>query len=156
MDILYKTFKTKFPILFNIRVSDLDETLHTCTFNHPIYENIALQCIYLMFFCIFMIKISSLQNNFIYTFYQVRNWNQNMYITCSKLKKWTENIHETFLKLVLQFYENDEKLLLIDSWKGRTNPEMYNDFFVTREKNKYLKNYWVCGSAALYFHKQND
>lgn len=61
---------------------------------------------------------------------------KNVIITCSKSGKLTQEIYQIFLKSILQPYVSREKfLLLIDSWKGQTKSQMYDELLVTDEGN---------------------
>lgn len=55
----------------------------------------------------------------------------NVYITCSKSGKLTTTLYKDYLNGVLKPYVNQNRfLLVIDSWTGQTNMDMYDETFV--------------------------
>lgn len=59
----------------------------------------------------------------------------NVVITSSKSGKLTTGLYKDFLVNALKPYVQNEKfLLLIDSWGGQTNPELYDEIFQDDKK----------------------
>ncbi|XP_046753391.1 uncharacterized protein LOC124416409 [Diprion similis] len=59
----------------------------------------------------------------------------NVVITSSKSGKLTTGLYKDFLRNALKPYVQNEKfLLLIDSWGGQTNPELYDEMFQDDKK----------------------
>lgn len=59
----------------------------------------------------------------------------NVIITSSKSGKLTTALYTGFLKNCIKPYTGDETfLLLIDSWGGQTNPQLYDDVFRSKQK----------------------
>ncbi|XP_032673519.1 uncharacterized protein LOC116845214 [Odontomachus brunneus] len=86
----------------------------------------------------------------------------NVIVKCSKSGKLTTNIYKDFLKEILQPYVKNEKfLLIIDSWGGQTNSQIYDDIFVDDEdipscQIKIIppKCTLLCQPCDVYFFRQ--
>jgi len=61
---------------------------------------------------------------------------RNIVVVCSKSGKLTSELFTSFLKsTILPYVQNNDFLLLVDSWHGQTNIEIYDDIFTNKEGN---------------------
>lgn len=87
---------------------------------------------------------------------------KNVIVTYSKSGKLTTDLYKQFLtNIILPYVKNNRFLLIIDSWKGQTNPSLHDEIF----ENEYgeatctlkvipLKCTPLCQSCNVFFYRQ--
>lgn len=86
----------------------------------------------------------------------------NVHVTCSKSGKLTIKLYKEYLTDVLKPYvEANQFLLVIDSWTGQTNMDMYDELFVDDYNMPTCtvkvipgKCTSLCQPLDVYFHRQ--
>jgi len=87
---------------------------------------------------------------------------KNVVVVCSKSGKLTSYLYDQFLKTILKPYVgNNPFLLIVDSWGGQKNINMYNANFINDE-NKPTCNLQfippkctpICQPCDVYFFRQ--
>ncbi|CAF5203915.1 unnamed protein product, partial [Rotaria magnacalcarata] len=82
----------------------------------------------------------------------------NIHVTCSKSGKLTKSHIQYLAEKVLRPSVSDDCLLLLDSWSGQTNPEIYSKIFNGNIKCEQLqippKTTGVIQPLDRYFFRQ--
>lgn len=86
----------------------------------------------------------------------------NVYVTCSKSGKLSTMLYKAYLNHILKPYVTHEKfLLVIDSWSGQTNTEIYDNIFDNGENETTCtvkvipgKCTSMCQPLDVYFFRQ--
>ena len=63
----------------------------------------------------------------------------NIHVTCSKSGKLIKSHIQCWVENVLRLSVSDDCLLLLDSWSGQTDPEIYNQIFNGNIKCEHLQ-----------------
>ncbi|CAF2138878.1 unnamed protein product, partial [Rotaria magnacalcarata] len=67
----------------------------------------------------------------------------NIHVTCSKSGKLTKSHIQYLAEKVLRPSVSDDCLLLLDSWSGQTNPEIYSKIFNGNIKCEQLRELFI-------------